>query len=278
MYEQEPNRLLAENFINTGEEKSKALFKIRKKSLKDYETHWHDYFEIEMLVEGRANHILNGRKYDLKKGDIYLLTPIDFHEIHPTSPKTTVMNIMFTEELVSDELLFYFFNTHENIIGHLDEKEYNFLYTIIDRAISEYTEKQIFSQNMVRNIIECIFITLGRKFNILSRQENREYGSMQKVLMYVHHHFREDPSLEEIALVAGLNPGYFSSVFHQFTGKTYKKYLNELKMNYAKKLLLSGNLSVTEVCYNCGYNTLSHFLREFKKYHGITPADMRRNI
>ena len=116
----------------------------------------------------------------------------------------------------------------------------------------------------------------GRKFNILSRQENREYGSMQKVLMYVHHHFREDPSLEEIASVAGLNSGYFSSVFHQFTGKTYKKYITELKMNYAKKLLLSGNLSVTEICYNSGYKTLSHFLREFKKFYGETPTEKRK--
>ena len=185
------------------------------------------------------------------------------------------MNIMFTEDLISDELLFFFFNCPENIIGHLDEKEYNFLYTIIDRAITEYSEKQIFSQNMVRNIIECIFITLRRKFSLVSNSPSG-LGAMHKVLMYIHHHFREDPSLDEAAKVAGLNPGYFSSVFHQFTGKTYKKYLTDLKMNYAKKLLLSGNLSVTEICYNSGYNTLSHFLREFRKYYGTTPADMRK--
>ncbi len=276
MFENEPNRLLAENFIKGADGSKENSFKIRKKILKDYDIHWHDYFEIEMLVDGSAIHILNGKSYTLSKGDIYLLSPIDFHEIHPTSPGTTVMNIMFTEDLISDELLFFFFNSNENIIGHLNEKEYNFLYTIIDRAISEYAEKQLFSQNMVRNIIECIFITLGRKFNLVSEKTTSDLSTMHKVLMHIHHHFREDPSLEETAIVAGLNPGYFSSVFHQFTGKTYKKYLTELKMNYAKKLLLSGNLSVTEICYNSGYNTLSHFLREFKKYYGTTPAEMRK--
>lgn len=271
MLENEPNRLLAENFI-----KSSEGFKIRKKKLNSYATHWHDYFEIEMIVEGTAHHILNGTEYNLAKGDIYLLSPVDFHEIHPTSPNTTVMNIMFKEELVSDELLFCFFNYNENIIGHLDEREYNFLYTIIDRAITEYSEKQIFSQRMVQNIIECIFITLGRKFNLKPDKSSVSYSALHKVLMYIHHHFRDDPSLEEAACVAGLNQGYFSTVFHQFTGKTYKKYLTELKMNYAKKLLLSGNLSVAEVCFNSGYNTLSHFLREFKKFYGITPAEMRK--
>ena len=54
--------------------------KIRKKILKDYDIHWHDYFEIEMVVEGSADHILNGKTYSLSKGDIYLLTPVDFHE------------------------------------------------------------------------------------------------------------------------------------------------------------------------------------------------------
>lgn len=276
MYQNEPNRLLAENFIKNGDERQYETFKIRKKILKDYDIHWHDYFEIEMVVEGSADHILNGKTYSLSKGDIYLLTPVDFHEIHPTSPKTTVMNIMFTEELVSDEILFFFFNSTENIIGHLDEKEYNFLYTIIDRAITEYSEKELFSQNMVRNIIECIFITLGRKFGLISKAPASNISAMHKVLMYIHHHFREDPTLEETAEIAGFNPGYFSSVFHQFTKKTYKKYLTDLKMNYAKKLLLSGNLSISEICYNSGYNTLSHFLREFKKYYGITPTNMRK--
>ena len=276
MFENEPSRLLAEHLIKSPDSKQEETFKIRKKILKDYKIHWHDYFEIEMIVEGTAEHILNGVKYTLNKGDIYLLTPVDFHEIHPTSPKTTVMNIMFTEELVSDELLFFFLNCNENIICHLDEKEYNFLYTIIDRAIEEYSEKQFFSQNMVRNIIECIFITLGRKFKLTQGNPCFNLGTMHKVLMYIHHHFREDPSLEEIASVAGLNSGYFSSVFHQFTGKTYKKYITELKMNYAKKLLLSGNLSVTEICYNSGYKTLSHFLREFKKFYGETPTEKRK--
>ncbi len=271
MYNPQNNRLLAENFIQSSDG-----FKIRKKELNSYPTHWHDYFEIEMLTEGSAIHILNGVKYNLVKGDIYMLSPTDFHEIYPTSPHTSVLNIMFTEDLVSDELLFYFMRNTQNIIGHLDEKEYKFLYMLTDQAISEYSLKRDFSQNMVKSIIECIFITLIRKFKLQPETTHPDNNAIHKALMYIHHHFREDPTLNDAAAYGGLNPVYFSSAFHQFTGKTYKKYLTELKMNYAKKLLLSGNLSVTDVCYNSGYNTLSHFLREFKKFHNVTPAQMRK--
>ena len=61
-----------------------------------YPQHWHNYFEIEIVVAGKGIHILNGSAYPVSKGDVYLLTPIDFHEIEATSD-IEIINISFDD-------------------------------------------------------------------------------------------------------------------------------------------------------------------------------------
>ena len=99
---------------------------------------------------------------------------------------------------------------------------------------------------------------------------------MKKALLYLHGHFRENPTLTEMARLFGFNTNYFSSRFHQYTGKTFKNYLNLLKLEYAKKLLLSGDLSVTEIGYAAGFTSLPNFLRCFKTHFGMSPGALRR--
>ena len=67
----------------------------------------------------------------------------------------------------------------------------------------------------------------------------------------------------------------FEAKFREYTGKTYKEYLKELKLRYARRLLLVTEMSVTEISAASGYATQSHFNREFKNYYGLSPLGMR---
>ena len=73
-----------------------------------------------------------------------------------------------------------------------------------------------------------------------------------------------------------LNERYFCTKFKEYTGKSYKEYLREHKLSYAKRLLRSSTHSVTEIAFECGYTTTSHFNREFKAFYGETPLSMRK--
>ena len=75
----------------------------------------------------------------------------------------------------------------------------------------------------------------------------------------------------------GYSPNYFSAEFKKETGVEFQKYLRNLRLDFAMKLLKLSRLSVTEVCFECGFNTLAHFLSAFKSFVGVTPSEYRKN-
>ena len=86
----------------------------------------------------------------------------------------------------------------------------------------------------------------------------------------------ENPLLKEFAGQFHLNENYLSMLFKEQIGENYKSYLRSLKLNHAEKLIIYTNMPITEIAFSSGYNTLSHFNREFKSMFHITPLEMRK--
>lgn len=266
----ECKRILVENTANSRE---KLL--VRKKQLHNYDLHWHDCFEIELVLQGTAQQILNGECYSMSPGVIYLLNPTDFHSI--TTEGATVYNIMFNEEMLDEAVLQKILSIDKNIIFHLNEREMRTTEFMISQMLYEFENNTQFSDAVIENLMECLFIMILRKCDFeADESSNAEHDAIRKSVLYLHSHFRENPSLAQLAEIAGFNKNYFSGLFHAATGKTYKEYINTLKLEHAKKLALTSNIPVTEICYAAGFNSLTNFLRVFKNEYGISPAAMRK--
>jgi len=271
-FDMEHIRLSTEDFINNDFHLSVSKNTVKK----DYRLHWHDFFEIELILEGSGEQRLNGTRYSLQKGVIYLLKSTDFHEVK-VEEDIVLINIMFNENLISPALLSHFLNSKQNDIFQLDEGEFQKFHMLCEQLLFEFREKEPYKKEFIRNLLECIFISILRKQPDETGLATEDFESaIKKALLYLHGHFRENPSLREVADKMGLNQNYFCEIFHRETGQTFKKYLSGLKLNYAKNLLLSSDLSVTEICYASGYVTLSHFLREFKNMFGRTALTFRK--
>ncbi len=267
----ECKRILVKNVKNSREN-----LLIRRKKLHDYDLHWHDCFEIELLLSGTCVQSLNGITQTLGPGDIYLLNPTDFHSVK--SNNAEVFNIMFSESLLDEELLQKILSVEKNLVFHLDNQEFRHAVSIISQMVYEFDNSTGYSEIYIKNLLECLFIILLRKydFEFNGTADNKTEG-IRKTILYMHSHFRENPSMATAASVSGFNMNYFSSLFHKVTGKTYKEYLNNLKLEYAKKLVLSGHLTISEVCFASGFNSLPNFLKNFKLRYGISPGSMRKN-
>ncbi len=96
-----------------------------------------------------------------------------------------------------------------------------------------------------------------------------------KVLDYIKENYNKDFGLTDLADAVEMNPAYLSSLFKEEVGMTYVKYLTELRIAQAKKLLLEG-YKVNEVSYMVGYNNYRHFGSIFKKYVGVTPNEYKK--
>lgn len=96
---------------------------------------------------------------------------------------------------------------------------------------------------------------------------------VDKVYSFTFNNFKRNITLEEVAELVHLNPTAFCRYFKKSTKKTYSKFLNEIRVGYACKLLIEERLNISEVGYECGFNNLSNFNRQFKNVMDISPSE-----
>jgi len=96
-----------------------------------------------------------------------------------------------------------------------------------------------------------------------------------KVKNYICTHVNDDLRLEKLADLIGMTPTSFSRFFRQRTGKNLSEYIIDIRLGCAARLLVDTTDSISEICYSCGFNTLSNFNRLFRKRKGCTPTEFR---
>lgn len=101
---------------------------------------------------------------------------------------------------------------------------------------------------------------------------------MEKTLAYISEHFKEDIDLDKVASLAAMNSSSFSRYFKEKTGKTFTEYMLSLRIGFACKLLIEDIIDISQVSLECGFNTIAHFNRVFKRHTGLTPTDYRKEF
>jgi AraC-like DNA-binding protein len=102
--------------------------------------------------------------------------------------------------------------------------------------------------------------------------------SVQETIAYIHEHYDQPLSLEDLAGRCGFNPSYFSRVFKEESGTALFEYINRLRIKGACLLLRNSNMSILEIAFAVGYNNVSFFNRYFKRIHLMSPGQYRKKI
>ncbi len=242
--------------------------RIEKKRIKrPVGMHLHTYYELEIVLSGTGEQNLNGTVYPLGSDSVYFLTPIDFHSVTPKGAME-IVNISFDETLLSPQLRLLFMNRRDNYIFPAQKT----LRYLVELLQEEQSRKDEHSELCCRDLLEVLLYTIARG-------KGREYtGSTQvhRSMQYLFRHFREDISLELVAAQSGYTPNYFSYLFHEITGEKFVDFLGNLRLNYCKMLLLSTDLSITEVAEKSGFGSASAMYRRLYKAIGLSPTEFRQ--
>ena len=121
-------------------------------------------------------------------------------------------------------------------------------------------------------------------FRILSSkayllEEHTELNSrLDKVMHFINTNYQRKITQEEIALKIGMNTSAFCRYFKEKTGKGFIYFINEMRISYACKLLIENMLSISQICFECGFNNLSNFNRIFKRQTGFTPGEYQQQF
>lgn len=104
---------------------------------------------------------------------------------------------------------------------------------------------------------------------------NKESRRILKVKQYINDHYKENLNLKDLAALVGMSPVAFSRFFRIRTNRTLSEYIADIRLGYAARLLVDTSKNISEICYECGFNNVSNFNRQFKARRGSTPREFR---
>lgn len=121
-------------------------------------------------------------------------------------------------------------------------------------------------------------ITLLASEGYCNHNAESDSERLNKVYSYIMNNFQKPIRLTDVAEMAHMSPTAFSRYFTQRTRKTFSQFLIEKKVGYACKLLIGGDLSILQICYECGFQNVSSFNKQFKKITKLTPKQYQLNF
>lgn len=151
---------------------------------------------------------------------------------------------------------------------------------IYERMIAS-TEVQ--NERLIINFLEILSLLSQANLEFLNGEQylptlNAKEGSrLNEVLNYTFRHYNREIKIEQIAGVAYLSRSQFSHFFKVHTGKTYIRFLNELRIENACILLTNSNATIEQICYEVGFQNVSNFVRQFKTLKGMPPSHYRQS-
>ena len=98
-----------------------------------------------------------------------------------------------------------------------------------------------------------------------------------KVKNYISKYYMDEVRLPQLADIAGMSPSAFSRFFKLHTGRNLTDYIIDIRLGAASRMLVDTTNSISEICFECGFNNLSNFNRIFKKKKGCSPSSFREN-
>ena len=253
------------------------------------EKHFHADYEIFYLISGERYYFIEDKTFHIKKGTLVF---IDSNQIHKTidcnnQPHERIfMRISeHTLGLVSntelEKYLSDFFRKNHGTL-QLNEKAQVYVENLLLKMLAEYENKETGYKEM---ILSHLFELL-----VFSQRYEEKYGRISKIATiddtldnkifevanYINENFHKKITLDDLEEKFYMSKFYLSRKFSEITGFTISEYINIKRVYNSTYLLDETDLTISEVAYKCGFNSLTYFDKVFKKYMNTTPRKYRK--
>jgi AraC family transcriptional regulator, melibiose operon regulatory protein len=117
---------------------------------------------------------------------------------------------------------------------------------------------------------------LPDKDNVLSSIRSNEISNVERIAIYIAQNYHNPLKVADIARTVHLHPDYANAIFKKAFGCTLTHYISEERISHAKRKLVATDKSITEISFECGFNSISRFNEAFRKNSKCTPREFRR--
>ena len=235
--------------------------------------HIHQHVEIVLLRSGRSLATADKKSGMIDAGDLYIAMPNQIHYyndlIRPLDGEILIIPPDICEEYNS------IFNRYIPETPIMEKAVDNPVIVDAIEKIKLYKEKEnIFKRNELKGYCLILFREILKNMK-LEEKKACDYNTVKDIAYYCYNNYMNDISLEKIAISLHISPYYVSHVFSDRLHVSFSEYINSLRIRKACMLLENEDISITELGYKVGYNSIRTFNRWFIQKTGKTPKDYR---
>lgn len=254
--------------------------------------HFHPEFELVLVLQGTGKRFVGDHICDFSQGDLVLLGPniphwyrCDAAHYEPDAGLVAEsVVVQFTAEFLGER----FFGVPEalQVRKLLDKSVLGIAITGATRdRVAEMMQRirQMSGMEKLLHLLQLLHqISIGAgDLYTLSNQgatgtHMRDSERINKIYEYVMQHFTQPISLDDISGILNMCPSTFCRYFRKHTRKNFTHFLNEIRIGHACKMLIEGDVSITEICFMSGYNNIAYFNRQFKAMKQMTPKAFKQ--
>lgn len=258
--------------------------------------HYHTYIELVYCLNGSFSVWSNNTHHDFYTGDLLVINSNEVHAIEArTQDGGAYIVLRFEPEVLYGSakdafdikyVLPFMFNsvTPQKIFKY--EEIYNTeIPRLMHDAYDEYISGKFGFELALRSDICRIFLWIlryweGMGINIPTSNvtASEHIKSLKHVLDYISAHYNENISANDMARLANMSYTYFLKVFGKVMNKSFTDYLSFIRITEAEKLLVSTNMTITEIAYDTGFSSSSYFIKIFSKYKSMSPSQFRKKF
>ncbi len=255
--------------------------------------HYHNNYEISFITEGSGKRIVADSIEEFQPGDLaFIGTKLPHVWLADKEVKTLTARslemvfLQFNSNVLSPQLLIL--PEFSNIKKALDMSERGI--QIIGTTLNEVSEIMLqlpYLKSFDRMLHFFMLMDIIGKSETNKPLASKEYLAKRfttgnkriaTIHEYLMNNYREDIDLGKLAALVSMAEGSLCRFFKMNMGITLFEYLNQIKTEFACKLLMNKDLSILEICLDSGFNNISHFNKQFKKITGVPPSEYRKRF
>ncbi len=250
--------------------------------------HRHSNCEFVFFLSGTAKNVINSTPTDVNAGDVFFISHLAKHAIKETSAQYQHRDVYISSERLKQicetiyDASFYEYLTTDNAVLKIpiEISQFKNISTRLQTLETLYT---LYPQNSKQSIIQsCILSIIIQLLGIVYANwhfENNDSHSINWLLDFIAHIQKPEyftSPIQDIIANSNYSHSYFCTLFRKQYNRTFKSYINELRINYAISLLQNTTMSVLDIALTCGYSNPSHFSQLFKRQTGVSPLYYRK--
>ncbi len=245
------------------------------------DTHFHMEFELFYLTEGCVTCGIGNNTYELHPGDVVFIAPGVNHYIQTKNSKDKFhyyaivfdTSVFGTEKEATRKVFNnVIINNRLNLSDYMLERIRDTTKQVQDNCFA----KEIIAKHLLYELF--IYIVNTNQYAPLPGTLDTfvERKSIDRSLVYINDHYRENISLKDILEASQYSKSHFIKLFKASTGMNYSDYLNKFRVEKACRDLIYTNKNITEVATENGFNNIQYFSKIFKKYMDCTPKQYQK--